>query len=913
MRHNTKKGFTLVELLVTISIIAVLTTVTVVGFVTYVDKTNDAAAVTELTQIRDWAISYDIANSNRNGIIEDLEAQASIENAGAEEEVAWGYDENNNRVIRYAVNKRYAYWTLSTGKISNDCDFREGDAPVVPTHECESVCATCGKCTDTACTETVCVDKCGGHVLQHDHAYEWVVTTEPTCMEKGEKTKKCTKDGCTAVDVTEEIAALGHDEVTHDEKAPTCTENGWNAHVTCSRCDYTTKVERDALDHTWSWVIDKEPTYTETGLKHEECSVCGAKQNENTVIDVTDHEHAYSSEETKAPSCTEKGVRTFTCSDCGDTYTEDIAIIDHSHVAVVTAPTCEEKGYTTHTCSVCGDSYTDSEVAALGHSYSSEVTTEPTYNTTGIRTYACTVCGDSYTEEIPIKTCEHNYTSEVTTEATCTSNGVETFTCSKCNDTYTQGIAALGHNETTHAAQAPTCTEKGWDAYITCSRCDHTTKVEKAALGHSYNSVVTPATCTAGGYTTYTCSRCSDSYTGNETVALGHNMITDAAVAPTCTETGLTEGSHCSRCDHKVAQETVNALGHNTAGTVAHKDATCTEAGVVGGTYCTRCNNGKTAAETAIAKLGHNTAGTVAHKDATCTEAGVTGGTYCTRCNDGKAAAEAAIAAKGHTEVTVAGKAATCTATGLSDGKKCSVCGVTTVAQTTIAAKGHTWTAATCTAPKTCSVCGATEGEKLAHSYAAATCTAPQTCSCGATTGSALGHSYSAYTHDSTNHSRTCGRCSNVETVAHSYTNGACVCGSTKTTLASSSATAQAGGSNSQRVWVWSDGTTFTQTKTGSFAGNVSETPITLTANQSFTISSTGITKLVVTCSGSSDAKCLASEGTTTDNVTVTQDGSTVIYTVTSGTVNSIVVPIGRSWNAIGSVNVQITNIEVYK
>ena len=52
MRHNTKKGFTLVELLVTISIIAVLTTVTVVGFVTYVDKTNDAAAVTELTQIR---------------------------------------------------------------------------------------------------------------------------------------------------------------------------------------------------------------------------------------------------------------------------------------------------------------------------------------------------------------------------------------------------------------------------------------------------------------------------------------------------------------------------------------------------------------------------------------------------------------------------------------------------------------------------------------------------------------------------------------------------------------------------------------------------------------------------------------------------------------------------------------------
>ena len=39
-------------------------------------------------------------------------------------------------------------------------------------------------------------------------------------------------------------------------------------------------------------------------------------------------------------------------------------------------------------------------------------------------------------------------------------------------------------------------------------------------------------------------------------------MVTDEAVAPTCTETGLTAGEHCSRCDHKVPQEVVDALGH---------------------------------------------------------------------------------------------------------------------------------------------------------------------------------------------------------------------------------------------------------------------------------------------------------------------------------------------------------------
>jgi len=42
-----------------------------------------------------------------------------------------------------------------------------------------------------------------------------------------------------------------------------------------------------------------------------------------------------------------------------------------------------------------------------------------------------------------------------------------------------------------------------------------------------------------------------------------HDIVIDAAKAPTCTETGLTEGSHCSRCDYEIRQQTVEALGHN--------------------------------------------------------------------------------------------------------------------------------------------------------------------------------------------------------------------------------------------------------------------------------------------------------------------------------------------------------------
>ena len=41
----------------------------------------------------------------------------------------------------------------------------------------------------------------------------------------------------------------------------------------------------DTAAHSFRWVIDKEATATEKGSKHEDCTVCGAKRSENTVID----------------------------------------------------------------------------------------------------------------------------------------------------------------------------------------------------------------------------------------------------------------------------------------------------------------------------------------------------------------------------------------------------------------------------------------------------------------------------------------------------------------------------------------------------------------------------------------------------------------------------------------------------
>ncbi len=85
-----------------------------------------------------------------------------------------------------------------------------------------------------------------------------------------------------------------------------------------------------------------------------------------------------------------------------------------------------------------------------------------------------------------------------------------------------------------------------------------------------------------------------------------HTVTTDAAVAPTCTETGLTEGSHCSECNEIItAQNTVPALGHTVAIYASAIAPTCTETGVSEGKRCSVCHiTLKT--PTTISALGHN-------------------------------------------------------------------------------------------------------------------------------------------------------------------------------------------------------------------------------------------------------------------------------------------------------------------
>ena len=190
-------------------------------------------------------------------------------------------------------------------------------------------------------------------------------------------------------------------------------------------------------------------------------------------------------------------------------------------------------------------------------------------------------------------------------------------------------LPALNHALEQHEAQAPTCTEIGWDAYETCSRCDYTTYAEQPALNHALvNHDAQAATCTEKGWDAYdTCSRLGCNYTTYQEIpALKHDLVHHDAQAPTCTEKGWDAYDTCSRCDHTTYAE-LPALNHD----LVHHDAkapTCTEIGWNAYDTCSRCNY-TTYAE--LSALNHDYQAVTV--EPTCETDGYTVFT-CSRCKD---------------------------------------------------------------------------------------------------------------------------------------------------------------------------------------------------------------------------------------------------------------------------------------
>jgi len=236
-----------------------------------------------------------------------------------------------------------------------------------------------------------------------------------------------------------------------------------------------------------------------------------------------------------------------------------------------------------------------------------------------------------------VQVCRYNHKHTGGT-ATCTEWGK----CTSCGTAY---LEPLGHDITKHDGKDPTCTEPGWWAYEACSRCDYTTYQEIPANGHKYGPLVPkqPATCTVTGTRAYyQCADCNKLFDTNkrETTAeelkipLAAHQYGDFTVdkPATCTENG-SKSRHCSRCGAKTDETVIPATGHKWVIDAAVAP-TCTQTGLTEGKHCSVCNTVLTP-QTTVEKLPHSWDDGVETKAPTCTEEGVKTFT-CSRCHDTK-------------------------------------------------------------------------------------------------------------------------------------------------------------------------------------------------------------------------------------------------------------------------------------
>ena len=127
------------------------------------------------------------------------------------------------------------------------------------------------------CTDSACPDPSGSTKELASHTFVWKVDQAATTTQTGLKHEECT------------VCSYKRSENTVIDKLPATHSHSYGTEWKYDDTNHWHECEcgdkADTAAHSFQWVIDKAATKKATGIKHEECTVCGAKRSENTVID----------------------------------------------------------------------------------------------------------------------------------------------------------------------------------------------------------------------------------------------------------------------------------------------------------------------------------------------------------------------------------------------------------------------------------------------------------------------------------------------------------------------------------------------------------------------------------------------------------------------------------------------------
>lgn len=489
--------------------------------------------------------------------------------------------------------------------------------------------------------------------------------------------------------------------------------------------DYRFVAKFNRFTHDYSGKPEViESTCTVNGSLKYTCPGCGMTKVVANPDDIASHD--FSRQVVVEATCSTNGATAMVCKDCGVYEEGTLEIVDklgHTFGAwtTLTPATCWGKGTERRDCANC-DAYEVRETAKLDHAWDRDaegadengwVNVAATCEADGYKYRTCTACQLVQREKTTDKL-DHPAANRVVDEvvATCKNAGYRLETCDLCGKVIS---FTTTDQLTTHT----------WDTTVT------------GADANGWVTVIAKS-CTQKEVKKRACSVCGKEEVSISADFLSHTEIKDAAVAATCTHTGLTEGKHCDVCKQVLeAQTETPALGHNyDSAWTTESEATCQSNGYEV-QICDRDGCGEILDTRVIDAIDHvwdyadDAERWEEVKAATCTEDGLEKRT-CTATTGHPHEETRVIPKTGHNMGTTV-HAPTCTAYGYTEYGCLNDCDLESYQSDFVAPLGHEWNDGVITKEATCTTngvktytckrggCGATKTEVIpnlgGHNY----------------------------------------------------------------------------------------------------------------------------------------------------------------------------------------------------